>query len=348
MVVAVLRSTHPLKEETLNNLFMYAPKELSTDAFLAWFFKELEVNSVLADYRSQVFHALGLIAEDETPVKIEPVLQSGNVDLLLCFEVNSTSRRILFENKTSSTFHSDQLNRYRERFPDCDKYIYFKIGYVDTWERQNLQGYQLISAHDFHQAVSFLAPFHPIIDQYCAFLQEAWISKEEQVLQRLAISCPTAFESAIGQRHLIGELHDQLKHSDPFLKFKKGVNMNGTPWTQLDICRREGYYEGKNETLFWRVDSRAGRTYLRVNQYAAIPMDRPDTAAHKKRRLQALRQLAADISAEYDLKSGKLSNKGVRESEVIIFFFDENPYSQIKKILSELTTKIQVQYYQLE
>jgi hypothetical protein len=124
--------------------------------------------------------------------------------------------------------------------------------------------------------------------------------------------------------------------------------MNGTPWTQLDICRREGYYEGKNETLFWRVDSRAGRTYLRVNQYAAIPKDRPEIAARKKQRLLALRELASNISADYDLKPGKLSNKGVRESEVIIFFFDENPYSQIKKIISEITTKIQVRYYQLE
>lgn len=336
------------KEETLNNLFMYAPKELSTDAFLAWFFKELEVNPDIATYCSQIFHALGLIAEDETPVKIEPVLQSGNVDLLLSFEVNNTSRRILFENKTSSTFHSDQLNRYRERFPNCDKYVYFKIGYVDTWERQNLQGYQLISAHDFYQAVSFLAPYHPIIDQYCAFLKDVWISEEEKVFQRLAISCPTAFQSAIGQRHLIGELHDQLKHSDPSLKFKKGVNMNGTPWTQLDICRREGYYEGKNETLFWRVDSRAGRTYLRVNQYAAIPMDRPEIASHKKQRLQALRQLAADISSVYDLKPGKLSNKGVRESEVIIFFFDENPYASLKGLLPEISTKLQTVYYQLD
>lgn len=111
---------------------MHAPKELSTDAFLAWFFKELEVNPDIADYRSQVFHTLGLIAEGEIPVKIEPELQSGNVDSLLNFEANNTARRILFENKTSSTFHSDQLNRYRERFPNCDKYVYFKIGYVDT------------------------------------------------------------------------------------------------------------------------------------------------------------------------------------------------------------------------
>lgn len=326
---------------------MYATKELSTDAFLAWFFKELEINSDIANYRSRVFHALGLIAEGETPVKIDPVLQSGNVDLLLNFEVNETPRRILFENKTSSTFHSDQLNRYRERFPS-DKYIYFKLGYVDTWERQNLQGYQLISAHDFHQAVSFLAPHHPIIYQYCEYLKNAWISKEEKIFKRLAISCPTAFKSAIGQRHLIGELYDQLRNSDPSLKFKRGSNINGSPWTQLDFCRRTEYYQGKNETLFWRVDSRDGRTYLRINQYAAIPMDRPEIAAHKKRRLQALRELASGISTQYDLKPGKLSNKGVKESEVIIYFFDENPYGVLKKLLPEFTTKLQALYYKLE
>lgn len=107
--------------------------------------------------------------------------------------------------------------------------------------------------------------------------------------------------------------------------------MNGTPWTQLDICRREGYYEGKNETLFWRVDSRAGRTYLRVNQYAAIPKDRPEIIAHKKRRLQALRELISDLSTHYDVTPGKVSNKGVRESEVIIFSLMKIHILKLKK-----------------
>ena len=146
----------------------------------------------------------------------------------------------------------------------------------------------------------------------------------------------------------MGELYDQLKGSDPFLKFKKGSNINGSPWTQLDFCRRKDYYEGTNETLFWRVDSRAGRTYLRINQYAAIPIDRPEIVAHNKRRLKALRELASDISSHYNLKPGKISNKGVRESEVIIFFFDENPYGPLKELLPEFTTKLQAQYYQLE
>lgn len=332
----------------MNNLFKYASKELSTDAFLAWFFKELDENPDISLYRSQVFNALGFTKEGETPVNIHSKLQSGNVDLMLSFDVNDERRNILFENKTSSTIHSDQLNTYQKRFPDCYKYIYFKIGYIDALERQSLGKYELISAYDFYNAVSFLAHFHPIIHQYCAFLKDNWISKEENVLKSLANSSPDAFKSAIGQRYFIGELYDQLQGSDACLKFKKGVNKNGSPWTQLDFCQRKNYYEGINETLFWRVDSRSGRTYLRINQYAAIPKDGLDIAAHKKRRLQALRKLAADISKPYDLKPGKLSNKGVRESEVIIFFFDENPCCLLKELLPEFTTNFQALYYQLE
>jgi hypothetical protein len=44
--------------EIRNNLFAYAPKELLTDAFLAWLFIELDQNPVLSNSTSHVFLSL--------------------------------------------------------------------------------------------------------------------------------------------------------------------------------------------------------------------------------------------------------------------------------------------------
>ncbi|MCY1359885.1 hypothetical protein D9M69_464850 [compost metagenome] len=159
---------------------------------------------------------------------------------------------------------------------------------------------------------------------------------------------PSAFKSAVAQRHLIGEIYEQLKETDPHLKFKKGVNKDGTPWTQLDICKREGYYDGSNETIFWRIDSRSKRTYIRLCQYSSIDSDRDDLVSTKKQRLHALRDTVNVVCHDYNLKRGKVTNKGTKESEIIIFFFDENPYSMIKEELPDLTKKIQARYYTLQ
>jgi hypothetical protein len=335
----------------LNNLFKHANKELSTDAFLAWFFKELDKNPKLKIHISSVFSSLGLISDGEKPTNIEVKLQMSKVDLMLYFNVGDEKRSILFENKVWTSMHSKQLDCYREKFNNCTKYIYFKLGYIDAKEKKaiDIAGYSAISAFEFYDAVKGLSKFDPIIKHYCEFIKSEFIDKIDNALEQIEKpENPSIFKGSIAQKHMLGELYEQIKDSDDFIKFKTGSNVGGAPWAQLDICRRQKLYDGKDEALFWRVDKRTQKTYLRLSQYGRIPKDRKDLIELKKRRLNKIREVVNTICANYAVKRGKIINKGAFENEVVIFFFEENPYIQIKEFLPDLTRKIQQAYYLIE
>lgn len=148
----------------------------------------------------------------------------------------------------------------------------------------------------------------------------------------------------------MGELYEKLKESDYSSEFKiifkTGINRGGAPWTHLIICQKKGFYDGKNETLWWRIDKRSKKTYLRLSQYGNVK-DRKDLIEIKKRRLGKIREAVNTICDNYALKRGKITNKGVNENEVVIFFFDENPYTKIKELLPALTRDIQNAYNNL-
>ena len=118
-----------------------------------------------------------------------------------------------------------------------------------------------------------------------------------------------------------------------YLKYKTGSS-SGRPWTELNIARKENVYGNNWEFLFWRIDIRKGKFYIRLNQYAyIIKANNTDFNRNKKERLKLLRKIASDIKSKYNLKAGKLSNSGVNESEIIIFFLQDN---DMKTLVNEV------------
>ena len=82
--------------------------------------------------------------------------------------------------------------------------------------------------------------------------------------------------------------------------------------------KTDGYWE----CLFWRVDIRSGKFYIRLNQYAEPSEDEVD---YKMRRLEILRNEANRIVGTMpELHLGKVENRAIKESEVLIFFLEEN------------------------
>lgn len=124
---------------------------------------------------------------------------------------------------------------------------------------------------------------------------------------------------ADAQKYLCDIIVENMKKQDvPYLEIRNGSSY-GRPWTQIDIARKEdGYWEG----LFWRVDIRSGKFYIRLNQYAEPTEKEVD---YKMRRLEILRNEANRIVGTMpDLHLGKVENRAVKESEVLIFFLDDN------------------------
>ena len=120
----------------------------------------------------------------------------------------------------------------------------------------------------------------------------------------------------------------------PYLEIRNGTSF-GRPWTQIDIARKE---YGYCESLFWRVDIRSGRFYIRLNQYGEPSNDEVE---HKMRRLEILRKEAADIVASMPaLHPGKVTDRGTKESEVLIFFLGENDFGKLMELLPKISSRM--------
>lgn len=114
------------------NIFDYAPKELSQDAFIIWLILYFNCDVKLADEKasylsdddfalkkcSEEFISLLLSKGINKPFKIKIVeadKQWESIDIWVTVEIESGEKYlIIIEDKTSSSYHSDQLNRYKE------------------------------------------------------------------------------------------------------------------------------------------------------------------------------------------------------------------------------------------
>ena len=138
--------------DTKTNIFFHAPKELTTDAFLVWLLYFLDSEEAYKAEKQTFFDCLILKKEDcgRTVGGIELKRQENNVDVLLTFrfEDSDEQQTVLFEDKTWSMPHSGQLARYREIYPDCYRFFYYKLAYVNSQEEQEVsrERYEIVNA----------------------------------------------------------------------------------------------------------------------------------------------------------------------------------------------------------
>lgn len=330
----------------MNNLFAYAPKELSTDAFLKWLFIECVENKAFSPLAAELFSKICLLPGCEPIEKVECLTQHKSVDLFINFNQNNLWRRVLFENKTWTSIHSDQLNRYKKTFPDCDNYIYLKLGYIDFQEIQmaTSAGYKIVSASMLLDALRPLHGKSLICDQYICFLKENFIDYINSIRTKMANNSPDIFNEREAQRIFLSEIGESLKEIVPGLYMKSFANNGGTPCSQLDFYQQDRVYGENPEYLFYRIDTRSGRNYLRINQYADIG---PEYYEKKMERLKTIREICSSSASRFNIKHGKINNLGMKESEAIIFFFDENDQKELKKAAIETAKEISVKMNEL-
>lgn len=133
-----------------NNLFTYATGELSQDAFLCWLFsylmkdadEEPTLKTCATDFIKQFIPEI--LDEQDIWLSEAPKKQYKSIDVLLT--VND-KYKIIIEDKTYTSEHDDQLNRYleivRKDFKDYIPIgIYFKIGFQSNLNNVIKNGYK--------------------------------------------------------------------------------------------------------------------------------------------------------------------------------------------------------------
>lgn len=326
----------------MNNIFTHSPKELTTDGFLKWYFIELGENPDLKDKAASFFYELGL-CENKTDIinDIHVETQENKTDLTVRYRVNNKETQALFENKTYSTIHSDQLEKYKEQFPGF-KYKYMKLGFInysEDCEARNAK-YAVIDVYKLKTALESVPFNNCIVDQYKDFLDSQYIEVLDDIKQNLINNNEyESFKNEHGQaqQYILSELHKSIDGLSPDIKFTYAANRDGSPWVQLDIAKREKAYGDEAEYLFWRIDKRAKGYYLRLNQYSYIDNQ---FWRQKEKNLGFLKDNVSHLFEEKRLVLGRTSNRGKKESEVVILFFKDNQLSTVSQALPKLSKEI--------
>ncbi|EGR0269582.1 hypothetical protein [Vibrio alginolyticus] len=330
----------------MNNLFSHSPKELTTDGFLAWLILEIKDNN---NEILTFFKRLGLCSEQADKItNVEVSRQEKNTDLIVRYEVDSTSCGALFENKTYSSIHSDQLRRYKEIFPNFQHYKYLKLARVNYEEKKETRkyGYEVIDSKSLLKALDGLSLDSEILTQYKSFLVEQFVEPIAEIeYSMVSENKYHLLSNRQAQQHLIDILYQSVDGINDSIYFKSRSNVGGSAWTQLDIAHRLNAYGDISECIFWRIDKKSGDYYLRLNQYAGIDNE---YKSKKKANLKKLRGVVEPLFKEYGLTISNPSNRGVKESEISIIFFKNNSLESVVDAFVPLTKKVISLYQYVE
>lgn len=322
-----------------NNLFSHCPKELVLDGFLAWLFNYLnESKNETAKLKlvESLFSGKGKTFEEVSNIKTER--QKESVDLLVHFNSKGVSHTVLFENKTWSGPHDKQLQRYRRIFPDCLKYIYLKLAFIPYSEMVEAEkhGYVVITSNQLLEAIEPLKTEHLFIEEFCDYLSNNFVLPQQSLgVELFERNNFRKLQSSQAQQFILSELHENLaRRENQCLNFSASSSY-GQAFTLLTIAIKTNTYGNLSEKIYWRIDKRSKRYCIKLIQYSKVSIEH---AMDKKLRLMKLRDLCKEIllNPELNWHCGKLSDQGLQECEMAIFFFDED-----KNSLSKIRTGLE-------
>ena len=119
----------------MKNLFKYATKELSQDAFLAWLFEnwdDPEIGNVSKSLLAKLISSSEGEVNSQDISKVTVKTQYKHSDLYVEFFLKTAQRVLVIEDKTSSNPHSNQLKKYRENLKINNSNIKFNFVYYKT------------------------------------------------------------------------------------------------------------------------------------------------------------------------------------------------------------------------
>ncbi len=339
------------------NLFRYSPKELSLDAFLKYFIL-WSVKSGNINVVKKLFLKESDLNEDVSINKVELQVPYGKkkADIVVHFNLRGKNEFVVFENKTNSTTSLNQLMSYQK--DDTYRYLYLKLGYVNSKENSlcRATNFDPINSAKLLKIVKAVYKPDCVIKQFQEYLENDYVS----VLKKIANS----FEAGT----INNEMHNQDaqlftldKLGEKFGAFELdktkltalsnnyhiqfSSNIGGQPWSELV------FIECSNKTpeaLFWRIDKRNNKFYIRLNQYS-YSKGQPDAIRNSKiARLKELRMYSKQyFSQNSNVKLGKLSKRGENEKEILIFFLDENDIKALIDVIPNFSNSISAKYIEI-
>ena len=171
-----------------NNLFYYATKELSQDAFICWLSSYAldEADNSDKELVNCAKNFIGELLEKgiESDIDIERVhlinveRQVENIDVLLTVKYLEKTYKIIIEDKIHSSEHDNQLERYKNLIENESIHlicIYYKTGFQSNLSEVDKAGYKLFNRNDVLNLLQKCKSENAILNNY----REYWENFDE-------------------------------------------------------------------------------------------------------------------------------------------------------------------------
>ena len=154
------------------NLFEFATKELSQDAFLMWFLESWDDPDIGECSLKFIEAITGMHGLKESMTRLKTHAQVQRIDITCDFWVGDEQHLLVIEDKTGSGEHDNQLNRYTEAIAGWknekgEKHqhvhlLYYKTSFLDSAETKRVEeanGYEKTkwSVWDLNRIESFFS-----------------------------------------------------------------------------------------------------------------------------------------------------------------------------------------------
>ena len=184
----------------MKNLFDYATKELSQDAFLRWLFENYncENESVKNAFRKLFDSFTKDKFKDKTITDLTTVAQWKNIDISIWFKIDGIEQLIVIEDKTGSGIHDDQLARYEKEIIGhnvfwrneenrkkygCERYIenngnvfkvFYKTNIIDEWEAEHAEdlGWKTYDIYSIYDLFKDIETDNEVLGYYVEYIKK--------------------------------------------------------------------------------------------------------------------------------------------------------------------------------
>lgn len=277
-----------------NNIFNYATKELTQDAFLCWSINWINEgeNGTFYEYAKAILDLFLGVDKKEKYYDVQVYRQYEKIDVLVMFkDGNGCSHALIIEDKTNTSEHHNQMARYSdvlkknikndERFNlynDADIHLaYVKTGIMYDVDVRMVEQAIVV---DLDMLLNVIRPIavldiSEILIYYYKYLQsvkDKRISIEEEIKNG---NYEDTLSDRYGQFYFLDKIFDTRSRGKEIGKWyvesndngpvytdyiQAGTNMGGSPWIEY-VFWRDKYpinYKDPNvyeyHSLFWRID----------------------------------------------------------------------------------------------
>ena len=201
------------------NFFSFIPKESVSGVFFVWFFNFLDEPENQQKFMQLVFDKLILKKEDlGREIKFVNISSvEGGAGALLSFQFKDSDRThcvlLVFGDANGCVADQKKLSFYAIAFPSSYRYLYFKIGYVNTLEEQLISSgkFELINACMMESALANVVHLNQYIQDFQIYLHTE-VYKMNEYYERIFLQHDkNALQETDGQQYLLHTVLENIE-----------------------------------------------------------------------------------------------------------------------------------------